>query len=737
MAPPNMSILGGVNLLRDPRRIGPDECRLARNIVPVLPGIPSTRPGLAHVADSGVTLEIGTITLSLSIVPFSGAATFAAAIQPPPGSFQYPTQNTQLLLTDYNGANLSLTDMGGRFRRPYIFSFNRELVVLPGYPSNVPGFLVQKSAGGSGFTVTSLQWQAPTTGVVDPAQVGCTPQVGAAYKSRVVYGNLGPGFEDYVIFSDNFQPAVISQSGVSPFASNGRAIRIGNRDGDKVVAVAEIMLTAVGSPVSAGLLILKERSAYLATGQPNQTTDSGDPLGSLEIQRVSFDCSCAAPETVSFSPYGTFWAGHDDVWFFAFGQVPVRVGSKIRPALAATPATMRYKWTGAYFNGFYRLMVAGADQGTVSDNTPLKDQWWLDLRDGAPRGDPGEGEPHEVAKWWGPQQFSLTQQGAAPTQGTTTFAMDSRPGMQQALYGCEIAPGIVFDGEHGFSEFHGPSIVQYDSTSSRDLPSDPTLSPDNTQGSEIPIEIVTREYDFDDARVDKLYSGMEMNVFTSGPAQILVDAVMDRGRIIDPANVILPAPPQGFQLGTSQLGTGILAFPTQAATAFPNPISRAIGKTFWFHIYTTPGVVIASDSPSFSWLQVIDGIGTTRLYSIPIAPGFYASVTAFFQALCTAMGTKAGVTYTPTISGGLLHIANTAPHPGWAPLFKSGDTAANLASNRIIGAIGGLSTNVNPPIATTIVAAFPVFQKQSPFIQFGELNANVVDIPRRPSTSVP
>ncbi len=274
----------------------------------------------------------------------------------------------------------------------------------------------------SGGTLSLYDWSVGQA-------IQTSPSVACVYRDRVVYGGFyvsgasGDAIRDYVVFSDHHLPNVIGANAVS---AGGRAFEVGNylEDG-RMVAMVNIMQTSVGSPSESAVLVLRERAAYIITGEPNESTDVVDVdhpiLGDLVISKISVACGCASAETIVHTPYGLIWASTDQVWIFPEGQVPRPVGLNISDELRATPNWSRHSWHAVYFDGYYRLAVTDASQTTIfstypypqanvwsgfgnvsSANTsvPCTRQWWLDLHSGGPRGD-------EDARWFGPMVYAF------------------------------------------------------------------------------------------------------------------------------------------------------------------------------------------------------------------------------------------------------------------------------------------------------------------------------------------
>lgn len=670
--------LGGVNLLQDPKRIADNELVESINMAPVVPGVLSKRKGLslAHqsVLDTyypkALLFPVNEVGVSEIVVanPFNPSG---------PSADGYPTA---IYGADVGGSYLFSNDFGVRVLGVSSITLGGRLYLFGGYPCTVPGKMIAKDPmTPGGLTCTNFTWDDPSNTF--------SPGVAAVYRSRAVYGNLGPGYENYIVFSDRFLPATL---GVDVLLANGRSVQVGDSDGDRIIALVDVMLTAVGSPAQSALLVLKEQSAYLVTGEPNETTDSTDPFGDLTINRYNFTCGCSSANSVVRTPYGLLWASLDDVWMYDGGQLPRRVGSKIRKALGYSPAAQRYRWHAAYFNGFYRLAVFG--QGQVqNDNVPLTDQWWLDLREGPP-------QSHVDARWWGPQRYKILSDYTTVNAGTTTFAVDSRPGKQPALYGCEQ---IIIGS--------GPKlgIVAYDTDDGRDRVEDATMSASAFSGTEIVGSLTTKMFDMGDPIVEKLFQQMEASVETMGIVRMYNDVALNgSASSATQTAVVLPS---GIVMDESTLdGPGILDQQDQPVKFDPESLTRLNGR---HHQYTLRAAatneVIAgyNDVFFFSFDQSV--VTGDYLFKVTITVGPYTSLTLLVAEIVRAMNASYPAFYGFFSSAGqtsgspYINIAHSSI--GWGQMldetiytFPVGTTDAQKASTRRVWERLGFTTTADP-----------------------------------------
>jgi hypothetical protein len=619
------------------------------------------------------------------------------------------------------------------------------------------------------------------------------------YVDRFVFGDCGPGYESYIGFADRgLEPdsnGVLAPIGDNFLALDGRRVQIGTNLEDRVTALVPVMLSAAGDPSKTGLFVLKEYFASLVTGEPNQTTDSGDVAGSISIADIQFKCGCVGMQTVAYTPYGVIWAGPDDVWLFEGGNVPRRLGTKIRSILQQSPPNLRYRWHAAYFNGFYRLAVFSEGQGP-SDDSPCGEQWWLDMRHGPP-------QDSDSAAWFGPMTYKVPKSSiTSPTMlmtdttvtGTWTMAVDERSDTEQALVGMArtMLPvqGGAYPGE-------GIVQVQYDmpGPGTRDLPcfmlpdgpkwlsgdsygsgdiivptvanghyykntaadgtaggSEPTwptngtsvadgsvtwedqgVPPNlaNTQGLEIDIDILSKDYNFGSPMFDKIYQGLQISARAPTGALVQVDAILDDGREVSSAYPGSTAgmPLTGLVLGVDPVGT-MLSKEFQAYAAWANPASRLLGKHIQLHIYSTGSIVLGSDELAFYF--VVNGV--TKLATLTDTT--YTSTGTLLTALVAAMNTAVGGTPFSHNSAALnrpMLIAITHATLPWTILFDSSLSATR--GTRRIGALLGYDTTVvvAPTPATVQTAAVPVALLNAPSLELGGIILMTELIPREPA----
>lgn len=637
--PPGISIplIGGVNRAVHQKRIRDDEVVSCQNVYPTESAIMSKRGALGYVKDvsrtSPTTYPIKMVVprddedVDFIMVTRSVADQENTSIAVRSTSSGLFDSNNFSIPTPIQPAHVS---MGGKV---YFF----------GGDANVPGLIVEPEVGSvSGYGVNAYTYA--DSQVTTPA-----PKVACAYRSRMVLGNLGPGFERSLIFSDRDAPDTF---GSDVLAANGRYFNVTALGQDEIIAIAEITQTAVGTPTQSALLILGRYTAVIMTGEPVLSDDPGpDYAGDATFNRVNYRCGCASAETLVQTETGLMWAGDDDVWLFQMGSMPVRVGSKIRPVLKATPRHLQYLWHAAYFNGSYRLSVMSPGQGPAEDS-PCGEQWWMDLRQGPPS------SPAE-ARWFGPMIFkTYNGRSATPNTGTRTLAVDERPGRDPALFGCELTYvnflGVSPDGQVGIVQVQYDQLGAYDITTGQKFEEGDVLdddyyfpTPSDCDGNQILVDILTKEYDCGDMQLDKLYLGCEINVMARSAVRLTVEAILDGGRVTDEQSTNVDIGGTylgGFELGVGQADDTALTTEFQAIQVPPDPLNRPVGKTVQLRITDETGFPIVDSNKYFDFPIS----GTLSTGDLSAEAEFFATLTLLGDAvvdqvndLATALGVAA------------------------------------------------------------------------------------------------
>ncbi len=598
-----LSFDGGINLFNEPHDLPENEAVQLQNLYPDSPGHLRTRPGTA------VEFSIGTLAPLIDgrFLPFNGDAMMAVVSRSVANSL-----NTTIGAATTTGI-ITSADMGAV--TPYgasLLNFRDKLYAFGGPGSNSSGKVLYGVSG----TPTFTDFVFTTAG-----NTALRPTVAGVYASRIVFGNFGAGYESAFAFSDINEPVAVPAN-----LLNSDYNDLASGDGDRITAFVEVALT--GTPdIQNSLLVLKEYSGFLITGDPINSDGSG--ADTLQLMRLPFDCGCSSQNTVVRTPFGLLWAGPDDVWVMPEGQLPYRIGTKIRPALEASPANVRYRWHAAYSKGFYRLALFADGQGPTDDST-CTEQYWLDLRSGLP----GRSEQAwREARWFGPMKY--TNRSVFPEQGSMAMVVDTRPGANRALYyltGHNENQDIV-----DFMSVDSPASLdafRYD------------IRPADDSG--IVQRVLTRDIStlangnqlVSDPTQEKGFDGLEADLFCSRPFGADWYWNLNRGKEVGPTQRTL-VNASGFLLGTSVLDGVSLSAEKQTLVLDPAP-ERAVGRSIQLSITTQGGYIVDDTNDRFNFrLEVTMGVFAS--VNVVVPQGFY-TLSALASTLETAINSAISVT---------------------------------------------------------------------------------------------
>lgn len=698
---------GGVNLHDDPREIRDDELVKAKNLVPFRKGMLRKRPALRYWQYFDGTFPSGSligdvpraVTLCPSTFDIDGiVASKRGLVSWAPNSEDGP------LYQEFG----SLAP-----RAPVLFTLNGTIYCLPGGDNTGAGYKVEAPS-----TLSAFAFQGTNNGF--------SPNVAGVYRRRAVYGDFGAGYENRIAFADPDDPTSVANDLRS---ANTGAIDIGATDSDRIVAFAEITQSEVGAPIDSSLLILKHYSAHILVGEPGTVADPD--LTGLSVSKVAFECGCVSASSVVQTPYGIFWVGPDDIWYFERGSLPVRVGTKLRPLLEAQPANLRWRIQAAYHKGFLRVALFSQGQGPTDDSL-LGEQWWLDLRKGAPKNS-------EEACWWGPQVFcpprayldTLTDSYV----GTNIFLRDAREKNSEVLY--DIRPGAH---EGGLGSINSGGYI-YDQEASRDFyedylsggsrVTDPNAPENHDEaGCEIEVELISKEYDFGHPMLHKGLIATYSDYWTNLTAQIKQQVLVDGGYSTDDTSEELEAPSLLLDADATENN---LARKFQELAIYPSDI--VTGKTFQFRIYDQAGYVIGETNDTL----VILRNGT--YYAVELTHGHYddlGTLCDHIDAQATAaIGTSVVFSEDEPFSvGGLRTPLGITFGSAVTLCFQSAGgaiTSAQLRKCRALMGMLGWDTSANSSSGVTQTATTVVFWKQTAMLEIAAIEVEYDVFPRGPA----
>lgn len=685
--------LGGVNLFSDPAEVRDDQVTYAKNIIPVKPGRLGKRPALGFHLNS--VLFNGRPT-AVAVPPFPSADLVVAVRLVDDAGDQLVIgqsgDDSYASIEELNGETLGL--------KPWLLTVDRRVLVFPSEDTGK----VWQVAEVDGAPVISRFVFAGT------GNEALQPRHACMYRRRMVYLNFGSGMENTILFSDPDAPETVGDDGLT-----SRAFTV-DADGGEIIGAAEIMLTAVGSPLKSALLVLCRYRAFIITGEAGLSTDTDNVAGDMEVNKTSYACGCASPYTIARTKYGVAWADTEDVWLFPPGQTPVSVGMNIQPVLKNTPEDHLYKWHAAYFNGFYRLALMSEGQGPSQDSG-CGEQWWLDLRERPPRNS-------NEAKWWGPQVFNIvsTIDTEEATHETRNMFVDTRVGKPPALYGLELGGG-----QDGIPEY---VTVAYDTPEyGRDVTVDGVYTQDEIYGTEYTAELHTKEYQIDDGLGAFVYEGAEIAGSVSRDTEMLVNAIVD-GKLASESSWSLEA--FGFTTDVSALDSDEVAdqlttYSSQVLVP-PDPENRPNGARVQLRISDVASFAVSGET--FYWGY--NGEGYSATFD---ADAYFSNIYIFAEYLVQLMNDTMGlgdvfthnVSITPPRASALVSITADAL---WSYGYGAG------ADSRVWALLGFkvayLDGDALPGTALTHTALEAVYWKPSTSLELRGIRVLITPYNRRP-----
>lgn len=486
----------GVNLVDEPASIAPTQAQWLKNVWPSKPGVISLRPSMEPVVRSGPVIFTSVLNLVPLTQPMLGAMFMVVGEVPTMTSTEvrikllnvaddsfdwyYSTLHelvSQALTTAVWGrGSFVLIDDVWYFFDGYtsgwtISAARREFY----YPTRILGTGLHAYVEAGVHKIGPLASRLNTYGYEDnsfrypgASDVGGSwpnlpadwrPRIAVYTRERLVLFNLADTCQDGMIWSDKNNPMVFdadydangSTDGVLDATVDhlldvdGPTVRLG---GDNVELTAALVVSTSNQEnlANEAILVFKRDKAFLALGEPGQTSDVDDPDGSLTVTELSVRAGCVGSQACCTSPYGAWWVGPDEVWFMPYGNLPMRMGTKISPRLKAQASSDGWKTQCVYANG--RLVITLSSGGSGSTSA-MDEQWWLDLRRGPP-------ESWKDARWFGPQVHAP----AGPTEAGVHFlgAVDGEhlAALAVDMRGTQVLSLVSLDGDSG--EDHVSSV---------------------------------------------------------------------------------------------------------------------------------------------------------------------------------------------------------------------------------------------------------------------------------------
>jgi len=381
--PVDVPMSGGVNLFVDPTKIRDDQIAYGKNLAPVEPGVIGTRPAMRQ-ARSILRLPANDPHIPLRAMPSPIGPEFALL------RWVESSGQTLLNLIDESGSSAALV---------LATSDNPIPVNMVQWDGDTYAFAGQNSGLRAAYAANSAGYLLEAITFEGTGNAEFSPKGAAIVRDRFVYW----GFEDgaggrSVLFADRGYPLRIGNSAVA----SARFLPVAGIAQSGITHCAELGTSAAGSPNQSTVAVWTTDNMWMLLGEPGETGDGATAeaiRGTLQQNLLTMNAGCVSGATVVATPYGTIWAGPDDVWFMPFGSLPVRIGTNIRPALLNTPPAVRWKWHAEYDGDTaqYRLAVFGPGSGP-DESSSCDHHWILDLSAGPPQN-------ADTARWFGPQAY--------------------------------------------------------------------------------------------------------------------------------------------------------------------------------------------------------------------------------------------------------------------------------------------------------------------------------------------
>lgn len=392
---------GGVNLFADPTKIRDDQLAYAKNLVPLKPGVIGRRPAMqwAQNVMFGYNLPGPVIPVRSMFSELAADFVFVCWLE---GIMYLMARDSSVITTVSQSLGPSDVPM-----RASMVQWDGDTYAFTGQTS---GARLAFANNAEGYVMEALDFGAGNSGF--------RPLGAAVIRDRFVYWGFDDGVGGRaVLFADRGLPLQIGDSAVA----SGRFIPVAGIAQSPITHCAEINTQASGSPNQSVVAVWTTDSMWMLLGEPGETGDGSTPdaiQGTLQQNLLPMSAGCVSGATVAQTPYGTIWAGPDDIWFMPMGSLPIRIGTNIRPALLGNSASIKWKWHATYDakKAQYRLAIFGPETGP-DEFSGCNHHWILDLSGGAPSN-------ADEARWWGPQVYEQAN-GTPAYSGTYTFLVDN------------------------------------------------------------------------------------------------------------------------------------------------------------------------------------------------------------------------------------------------------------------------------------------------------------------------
>ena len=448
--------------------------------------------------------------------------------------------------------------------------------------------------------------------------------------------------------------------------------------------------------------------------------------------------------------------------------------------------------------GYYGGALFSEGQGP-NDDSPCGEQWWLDLTKGPPASPeaaawfgpmvynvPDTENTAATPGTWTMDVDARTDvqpallgmfRSMVPVQGQTNpqvgivqaqydsgdaaggrdvgyFELPSGPRrarLTEYALGDIVIPGATYDNGHYYKVItagntpdaddptwpvDGTSVVDGDVVwEDQGMP----LRPGTAVGTTILRDILTKDYNFGDPVIDKLYQGTQFSVQNSHAMRLFVEAILDGGRATDVEPSNGSAAP-GTLLGVDTFDTPNLSKEFRAKVSWADPDTRALGKHIQLHIYDTAEIVLDTDLLSFDFGVLADPPTETVLTATLLTNAF-TDLATLVSAIVTAMN-AAMSTGIPGWTGTVTHNFGNQPRNLISQITSVGTgdflwrprySLTNGRATRYIFSLLGYDTNKTLLADDTQPTDTAVHDDASASIELGGIIILTEPIPREPA----
>lgn len=398
----------GLNWTVPPDRIGDDELVWARNLYPITPGRPKSRPVVSVIGNAAIHEDYFSDPSWVTVntpSPVTAASDPTSFPEQPPMAQLWAFRGTSGKVFTVLGANAKGLNTNGVNALGWSFWVAGDvdrgqwfIANDPGMSTNVGGNISSGTASPPSSVVwQGFKWEWPpnrlevpdgfawrnslfvcsrvggllvmneevqrSVTIAGPVQLpprplmrtwqvlwnsqDMKPGTGCAHLNRLILAGFEGQNEGVVLFGDP-DPSIpgIPHGGPGTALQVGAysAALIGRGDGERVIAVRSSTVFGGAVAVEPYVVVFKERSVWLIQG--DLPTSAATDFPDMKVAKILTEGLVDLQSLVE-TPFGWVWCSGKNVWLLPPGGQPVPIGSKIAPQLEQLPQTAG-SWVGAW-----------------------------------------------------------------------------------------------------------------------------------------------------------------------------------------------------------------------------------------------------------------------------------------------------------------------------------------------------------------------------------------------------